>query len=65
MSEYKPIIVDLRIPDEKIRFLSVRYLYSLTFYRNLIAVLILKILCVGRKKFMKKLCGITLFWNLQ
>jgi len=54
MSEYKSLIVDLRIPDEKIRFLSVRYLYSLTFYRNLIAVVVLKILCVGRKKFMKK-----------
>jgi len=47
-------ISSIRIPNEKIVFLSFSYLINLTFYRNLFAVLILKALTVNLKKFSKR-----------
>lgn len=47
-------IESIRIPNEKIVFLSFFYFLNLTYYRNLIAVLILKILTLNLKKYTKR-----------
>jgi len=47
-------IDSIRIPNEKIVFLSFSYLINLTFYRNLLAVLILKLLTINLRQFSKR-----------
>lgn len=47
-------IENIRIPSEKIVLLDFKSLFNLTFYRNLVAVLILKLLCLGKKRYTKK-----------
>jgi len=53
--EHKEIkIENIRIPSEKIVLLDFKSLFNLTFYRNLVAVLILKLLCLRKKRYTKK-----------
>jgi len=47
-------IENIRIPSEKIVLLDFKCLFNLTFYRNLVAVLILKLLCLRKKRYAKK-----------
>ena len=47
-------VENIRIPSEKIVLLDFKALFNITFYRNFIAVLILKLLCLRKKRYAKK-----------
>ncbi len=47
----KELIVQLRIPNEKIKFFSIKIFNNITFWRNLLAVTILKIITIGKSKY--------------
>ena len=44
----KEFIIQLRIPNEKVKFFSIKIFYNITFWRNLLAVNILKILTLWK-----------------
>jgi len=50
----KGLIIQLRIPNEKIKIFSIKIFYNFTFWRNLLAVIILKIITLGKSKYKAK-----------
>ena len=50
----KELIIQLRIPNEKVKFFSIKIFFNITFWRNLLAVNILKIITVGKNKYQYK-----------
>ena len=50
----KELIIRLRIPNEKIKFFSIKKFFNITFWRNLLAVIILKIITIGKSKYPAK-----------
>jgi len=55
LKNYNDYEIDsIRIPNEKIVFLGLFYFLKPTFYRNLVAVIILKILTINLKKYSKR-----------
>ena len=50
----KELIIRLRIPNEKIKFFSIKKFFNITFWRNLLAVIILKIITIGKSKYQAK-----------
>ena len=49
----KELIIQLRIPNEKVKFSQLNF-FNITFWRNLLAVNILKIITVGKNKYQYK-----------
>ena len=50
----KEDIIQLRIPNEKIKFFSITTFFNITFWRNLLAVNILKIITIGKNRYRAK-----------